>query len=115
MAHNQKVGIVEHNQRIDDIVEAMIPKGYKFIHRNMEYEYNGYRGEVDIIAFNRYDHLRFIEYKCHHSYKSFHKAEEQYTRFKDAFAHTEIKGLYIAGGIDTPIVVKPLRYIEHRK
>ncbi len=106
------VGIDDHNKRLEEIADRLYAKNNAFVHTNMQYNQGSCHGEADIVYFNPRMDLRFIEYKCRYSPKNYDHACEQFTRFKDAYGHLKLRGIYIAGGIDTPIVVKRLRYVN---
>ena len=68
------------------------------------YDRNGLNGEVDVLVANRYG-LWFYEIKSKHHSTAWHKAQEQYKRFKDAHKGFPqyIKGVYV-----TPEKIKRL-------
>lgn len=96
-----------HNEHVGILARRLASKGHHFIHTNMNYNCNGLEGEVDILTLKG-DTLYFYEYKLRDGYCQRQKALSQFERFKEAYEHLNIRGVYVANGYDGDLVVKRL-------
>ena len=96
-----------HDDQLPRIVDMLKERGYHTFHTNMDYSINGVRGEVDVLCMKG-ERVLFVEYKLHHCYKQKRKAREQFSRFYSVWDSLNVKGLYIAGGYDTPLKIARL-------
>lgn len=94
-----------HDEHVGIIAKRLAEKGHTAIHTNMPYRCNGLEGEVDILTIKG-NTLYFYEYKQHDGYCQRQKAHSQFERFKEAYGHLKIRGVYVAEGYEKPIIAQ---------